>query len=97
MVQRKDWCIAQAYSTNDLQRNDSEHEILGQRFWPAELGYLYKDTLAIVASRTARVILYFWVCFDDRLSPCPMRLLGIRPKEVVATIACCRLLGKTKR
>ena len=38
--QRDDWCVTQAYSTGDLQCNDSEHEVFGQRFWPAELSYL---------------------------------------------------------
>ena len=40
VFQRNDRSVTQAHSTGNLQCNDSEHEVLGQRFWPAELGYL---------------------------------------------------------
>lgn len=44
--QRKNWCVTQAYSTDDLRCDYSEYEVFGQRFWPAELGYLRRESIS---------------------------------------------------
>ena len=53
--QRKDWGVTQTKSTGDLQCNDSEHKVFGQRLWPAELDYLWREALARTVATDPRV------------------------------------------
>ena len=54
---------------------------------PQSLITYEKKALAGLADERAGMISDFWVRFDDRLSPRPVWLLGIRPKELVAVIS----------
>lgn len=63
---------------------------------PQSLVTCKDEALAGAAAKNARIISYFWMCFDDCLSPCPMWFLCIRPKELVAIVSCWGLLGEIK-
>ena len=51
----KDRGVTQTKSTGDLQCNDSEHNVFGQRLWPAELDYLWWESLARIVAKVPRV------------------------------------------
>ncbi len=55
-----------------------------------------KRSVSRSSSQESQKDIYLWMCFNDCLSPGPMRLFGIRPKELVAIITCCCLLRKIK-
>ena len=55
---------------------------------PQSLTTYEEKASAGLADEGAGIISYFWVRFDDSLSPCPVWFLGIRPKELVAVMSC---------
>ena len=78
----------QAVGGEHLDGDDEEDEVLCEGLWPAELSYLRRSCRQPSFDPIEKLNglgreEYFRMRFNDSHSPCPVRLLRIRPEEIM--------------